>query len=117
LLADGELEGALDVLDATYRENPGNDLLGRLTAETEAAFIDKCHHHYLPSDKIPILTGPLEDLSSESLTPQEFFVLSRIDGSWDVRSIIQVAPFREVEALRTLKRLCEMGAIELRDPN
>jgi hypothetical protein len=87
-----------------------------LTAETEAAFIDKCYRHHLPSERVPILTRPIESLSSESLTPQEFFVLSRIDGSWDVKSIIQVAPFREVEALRTLKRMCEMGMVELCDP-
>jgi len=115
LMSEGELEGALDVLDALYRENPGDDALRRLTADTEAAFVDKCYRHYLPADKVPILTRPIESLSSESLTPQEFFVLSRIDGSWDVKSIIQVAPFREVEALRTLKRMREIGMIELRD--
>jgi hypothetical protein len=116
LMSEGELEGALDVLDALYRENPGDDALRRLTADTEAAFVDKCYRHYLPTDKVPILTRPIESLSSESLTPQEFFVLSRIDGSWDVKSIIQVAPFREVEALRTLKRMREMGMLELCDP-
>lgn len=116
LMSEGDLEGALDVLDALYRENPGDDALRRLTADTEAAFVDKCYRHYLPADKVPILTRPIESLSSESLTPQEFFVLSRIDGSWDVKSIIQVAPIREVEALRTLKRMREMGMLELCDP-
>jgi DNA-binding Xre family transcriptional regulator len=116
LLAGGDLEGALDVLDVLYQENPGDDALRRLTAETEAAFVEKCYRHYLPNERVPILTRPIESLSSESLTPQEFFVLSRIDGSWDVKSFIQVAPFREVEALRTLKRMCEMGMVELCDP-
>jgi hypothetical protein len=116
LMAEGDLEGALDVLDALYRDNPGDDALRRLTEDTEAAFVDKCYRHYLPADQVPLLTRPIEALSSESLTPQEFFVLSRIDGSWDVKSIIQVAPFREVEALRTLKRMREMGMIELCDP-
>jgi DNA-binding Xre family transcriptional regulator len=116
MMTDGELEGALDVLDALYKENPGDDALRRLTAEAEAAFVDKCYRHYLPAEKVPILTGPIENLSSEALSPQEYFLLSRIDGSWDIKSIIQVAPFREVEALRTLKRLREMEMIELCDP-
>ena len=58
----------------------------------------------------------MESLVSESLTPQEFFLLSRIDGSWDIKSIIQVAPFREIEALRTLKRILDLDMIELCDP-
>jgi hypothetical protein len=116
LMAQGELEAALDLLDALYREHPGDHSLGRLIAEAEAVFIDKCYRHDVPTDKIPILTCPVESLASEALTPQEFFLLSRIDGSWDVKSIIQVAPFREVEALRTLKRMCQIGTVELREP-
>ena len=115
LMADGRLEEALDTLDALYGENPGDDALRRLTAEAEAAFIEKAYQHYLPGDRVPILTRPIESLESESLTPQDFFVLSRIDGSWDIKSIIQVAPFREIEALRTLKRLKDLGMIELCD--
>jgi hypothetical protein len=117
LMTEGELEGALDVLDTLYRQNPGDDALRRLTAEAEAAFVDRCYRDHLPPDRVPVLTRPVESLSSESLTPQEFFLLSRIDGVWDVKSIIQVAPFREVDALRTLKRLRAAGMVELRDPS
>ena len=116
LMAQGELEPALDVLDKLYRKNPGDDALRRLTAEAEAAFVAKAYRHYLPAEKVPVLHSALDGMSSESLTPQEFFLLSRIDGSWDIKSIIQVAPFSEVVALRTLKRLRELGMIELLDP-
>ncbi len=116
LMAQGDVEGALDILDRLYRKNPGDDALRRLTAEAEAAFVGKAYRHYLPADKVPILRSSLESMSSQSLTPQEFFLLSRIDGAWDVKSIIQVAPFEEVLALRTLKRLHEMEMIELLDP-
>jgi len=115
LMASGSLEKALDVLDMLYRENPGDDALRRLTAEAEAAFVDQCYGQALPADKIPILTCPMESLSNESLTSEEFFLLSRIDGTWNIKSIIQVAPFREVEALRTLKRMCDSGTIELHE--
>jgi len=55
-------------------------------------------------------------LKAEDLSPSEFFMLSRIDGTWDIKSIIQIAPLRESDALRTLKRLRENGLIELKDP-
>ena len=86
-----------------------------MTAEAEAAFTDKAYRHLLPATKIPVLTKPMESMASDSLTPHECFLLSRIDGSWSVKSIIQVAPFREVDALRTLSRMRETGMIELHD--
>jgi hypothetical protein len=117
LMTGGDLENALDVLDALYRENPGDDALRRLTAEAEAAFVDQAYRDTLPDDHVPVLTRPVEELAAETLTPQECFVLSRIDGNWDIKSIVQVAPFREIEALRTLKRMREMGIIQLEKPD
>lgn len=114
LIAEGQFEGALDILDALYRENPSDDSLRRLTAEAEAAFIDRAYRHYLPPDRIPVLTVPIEQLEASNLSPPDFFLLSRIDGVWDVKSIIQVAPLREVQALRTLKRMRETGMIQLK---
>ena len=42
---------------------------------------------------------------------EQFFLLGRIDGSWNVKSIIQVSPMREVDALRTLTRMREAGMV------
>jgi hypothetical protein len=116
-MSESEYDAALDLLDVLYRENPGDDALRRLTAEAEAAFVDRAYRHVVPEHKVPVLTRPAAELATEAnLSPQEFFLLSRIDGLWDVRSIIQVAPLREVDALRTLKRMRELGMIDLHDP-
>ena len=117
LMSESKFEGALEILDELYRKQPNDDALRRLTAEAEAAFLDRAYRHFVPPDKIPVLTRPVESLSSEALSPHEFFLLSRIDGSWDVKSIIQIAPLREIEAIRTLKRMREIGMIDLRDPD
>lgn len=116
LMSAGEVEAALERLDRIYHEFPGDESLRRLTAEAEAAFIEKAYRHFLPPSKIPTLTRPMDELEQENVSPTEFFLLSRIDGSWDVRSIIRIAPLRETDALRTLKRLRENGIIELKDP-
>lgn len=115
-LEHGDFESALDILDGAYRQRPGDDALRHLLAEAEAAFVEKAYRHFLPAGKVPVLTRPIESLTAEQLSPVEFFLVSRIDGTWDVRSIIQIAPIREVDALRTLKRLRERGLFELRDP-
>jgi len=115
LVDEGKLEEALDALDGLYRAYPADDSLRRLTAEAEADFLDRTYRHVVPAHKIPVLTRPVESLESECFSPEEFFMLSRIDGVWDVKSIIQVAPLHEVQAVRTLKRMRELGMIEFQD--
>lgn len=116
LLNRGEFEAALEILDRAYKGQPGDESLRRLLAEAEAAFVEKAYRHLLPPSKIVSLARPMEELAGERLSPPEFFLLSRLDGTWDVKSIIQITPLREVDVLRTLKRLREKGVIELKDP-
>jgi len=116
LLNRGEFDGALDILDRAYKAQPGDEALRRLLVEAEASFVEKAYRHFLPPTKVVILARRMESLTSEHLSPAEFFLLSRVDGSWDVKSIIQITPLREVDVLRTLKRMREKGFIDLRDP-
>ena len=115
-MSSGDPEAALAVLDSLYDELPGDEALRRLTLEAEAAFVEKAYRHYLPARLIVHLTRPIEELTSRPFSPTEFFLISRIDGAWDVKSIVQLAPLREADTLRTLKRLRESGVIELKDP-
>jgi len=115
LLARGEYDEALEILNATHAAQPGNDPLRRMIAEAEVSFVEKAYRHYLPPNKVPVLVRTMESLTAESLSPAEYFLLSRIDGTWDVKSIIQITPLREVDVLRTLKRMREKGFIELKE--
>ena len=116
LLNRGEYDSALEILDRAYKAQPGDEALRRLLAEAEASFIEKAYRHYLPPTKIVTLSASVEALTAEKLSPTEFFLLSRIDGTWDVKSIIQITPIREVDVLRTLKRMREKGLINLKNP-
>ena len=117
LIGKADFEGACDVLNGLYKTRPTDEALSRLLAEAEAAFVEKAYRHVFPPGKVPVLKRPIEALTGEDLTPLEFFLLSRMNGSWDVRSIVQITPIREVDALRTLKRLKERNVIELRNPD
>jgi hypothetical protein len=116
LLNRGEFDSALEILDRAYKAQPGDEALRRILAEAEASFVEKAYRHYLPPNKIVTLPKSVESLTAERLSPTEFFLLSRIDGTWDVKSIIQITPLREVDVLRTLKRMREKGLIDLKDP-
>jgi hypothetical protein len=38
-------------------------------------------------------------------------VLSRINGEWDVQSILSICPFREADSLSMIKKLLDKGII------
>jgi hypothetical protein len=78
----------------------------RITKVSEAA-------PEIPLEAIPVLKRSLEELSRMTLDPQEGFVLSRINGEWDVRSILKICPMSEEEVLLIFKRLLDEGLIEV----
>jgi hypothetical protein len=45
------------------------------------------------------------------LTPPERYLLSRIDGVRDVKTIVRVSPVRELEALKSFQRFVENGIV------
>jgi hypothetical protein len=68
----------------------------------------------VPLDKVPLLNKDLAALTREKLDPQEGFVLSRINGEWDVRSILKLCPLPEEEVMLIFSRLLDRGVIKLK---
>ena len=68
----------------------------------------------IPLDKVPGLRLTAMALSQQHFDPQEGFVLSRINGQWDVRSILKLCPMPEDETLLIFSRLLDRQVIELR---
>ncbi len=70
----------------------------------------------VPLVKVPVLNMDLVALTKEDFDPHEGFVLSRVNGEWDVQSILKLCPMGEEAALLIFTRLLERKAITLRDP-
>lgn len=68
----------------------------------------------VPLDKIPVLRLGAMALAKESFDSQEGFVLSRVNGQWDIRSILKLCPIPEDDALVIFTRLLERNVISLR---
>ena len=56
-------------------------------------------------DAVPMLKVSLAELKGIELTPQEGFVLSRISGEWDVRSILKICPLTKEDVLNIFNKL------------
>jgi len=115
LIRAGALEEALDLLEQMSAAAEKNAELSELMKVAEVNLIDRLYRGTLPPKQIPTLKRPLEQLTDESLTPEEVFLVSRVNGSWDLKSIVSISPLREVDALRVLKRLKERGILEFKE--
>src|SRR5262245_45661656 len=114
-LIKGRPEEALDLLREIEPES-GEDHTEVITL-IEKAEKDTIRDLYsrLTPDKVPHVIIPFDELGTVQLTPQEGFILSRLDGIWDIRSIVSITPMKEVDALRMLKRLLDRGIVDLKE--
>ena len=116
LLKQGKFGQAIDLLRDALALAPSNAEVRELLERAEALFVDKAQKHLMPLHKVPVLRVEVKQLMSENLSPEEGFLISRINGTWDIKSIIDISPLREVDALRCLDRLRSRGVVELHDP-
>jgi hypothetical protein len=111
----GDVEEALALLDTVRDAGMRSPEVSVLCQQAEQYFVERAYRHFLPPAKVPVLKRPLESLVGDNLSPEEVFLVSRVNGSWDLRSIMSISPLREVDALRALKKLRERGIIDLVD--
>jgi hypothetical protein len=112
----GEAQAALKTLEEAKDATSNNEKLQDAIGEARAAFVHQAYRDGLKPDSVPALLKPLEDLTGEPLTPEEMFLLSRINGSWDIRAILSVCPFPEPDALLHLKKLKDRGLLGMEVP-
>ncbi|MGI9066656.1 MAG: DUF4388 domain-containing protein [Pyrinomonadaceae bacterium] len=115
LLARDELnnkqpEKAISIIHTLLRREPQNSAARSLLLEAEKKFIEHVYSE-IPESGVPkILLSP-KDLANKGIGPQEGFVLSRINGDWDIQSVLSICPFREADSLLIIKKLWDKGII------
>jgi len=108
---EGDPDVALAILHRVLQEDPKNARAQELLEEAEEQFIKRFYKSELAPHQVPIIVMAPTDLNAEQLSPQEGFLLSRINGSWDVQSIVSICPFREADSLRMMRNLLSRGII------
>jgi hypothetical protein len=110
---DEDPDAALDIIQKALQQQPNNPEAQALLPVAEEKFIKRVYETGGISPKsVPQLRAV--DLTAEQIDPQEGFVLSRINGSWDIQSILSICPFREADCLRMIKKLMERGIVEIK---
>jgi hypothetical protein len=104
-------DAALNILQRVLQEDPKNKRAQELLNDAEEQFIKRVYERDLAPDDVPKVVMSAADLNGEQLSPQEGFLLSRINGSWDIQSILSICPFREADSLRMMRNLLTRGII------
>jgi hypothetical protein len=113
-LKEGRFDAALEAYERVLALDSVNQAAKKgLLAVAEARQKAKTAKR-IPLDRVPVLRLTAVTLAQQQFDPQEGFVLSRINGSWDVRSLLKVCPMAEEEVLLILSRLLDRRVIELR---
>jgi hypothetical protein len=116
-LADRQLEELrYDEALESYEAVLALDRLNQLAKKGLIAVVESRHRarakKTVPLEAIPLLKVPLESLTLAHIDPQEAFILSRINGQWDVRSILKLCPMAEDDALVAFARLATRKIVE-----
>ena len=77
----------------------------------EAAILADLHRQGILADRVPRVAKPIEEITEMNFTPNEGFILSRINGQWDIGSLIKISPIREPDAMLIFYRLWKTGII------
>jgi hypothetical protein len=65
----------------------------------------------IKGEKVPELAIAISAVTERTFSPHEGFVLSRINGQWDVKSIMKISPIKELEVLMIFQRFLKDGVI------
>jgi hypothetical protein len=77
----------------------------------EAVILADLHAQGLNGTRVPKISKPVEEITQMNFTPNEGFILSRINGQWDIGSLMKISPIREPDAMLIFYRLWKDGII------
>ncbi|HEV7796802.1 MAG TPA: DUF4388 domain-containing protein [Pyrinomonadaceae bacterium] len=110
-LRDGEVEAALSTIQNILEKEPTNSEARSLLSVAEDQLVKQMYTAPLWPNAVPRVLISEDGLTEQQLGPQEAFLLSRMNGEWDVSSILSICPFREIDSLRMIKTLLDRGII------
>lgn len=110
---DTDSEGALQLVQKALQQQPNNPEAQALLLAAEEKYVKHVYATDLSPQAVPQLLVAPSDLTLQEIDPQAGFVLSRINGSWDIQSILSICPFREADCLRMIRDLLQRGIIGL----
>lgn len=110
-LRAGDRAGALAMASQALHQDPSDPEVRKTFVQTERARVAEVAKQLLSRHRVP---RRVKDASPAlGLSDAEIELANRIDGRWDLLSLIRSASVREAEALLAIAHLADVGVVEL----
>jgi len=108
-----DFEKTQRLLRAAQNIDPNHPKIRTAIKGAETVILGELRNQGLLETKVPKVAKPLEEITQMNFSPNEGFILSRINGQWDIGSLIKISPIRETDAMLIFHRLWRDGIISL----
>jgi hypothetical protein len=105
-------QAAYRMFKVAHELDPNDGRAADAIREAEREIRNALQQDGISGEKVPELSIPLSSLTQRPFSPHEGFVLSRINGQWDVKSIMKISPMKELEVLMIFQKLLRDGVIQ-----
>jgi len=112
----GLYEPAARHLRAAASLDPHNRELALVVKELESEVMAGIEEDGIKPESVPVLETTLDDLRAMSFSPEEGFILSRINGSSDIATIVKTSPLPELDSVLVFWKLARAYHITLQNP-
>lgn len=109
-----DYEHALRHFRAARSLEPDNPDVQEALAQAEKAIRNEIEKSGVSLAAVPQLAVSFEQLTSSKLSPQEGFLLTRINGSYDIQALLKITPIPQLDALLSFWKLARQGFIQLK---
>jgi uncharacterized protein DUF4388 len=113
LLADGRADEAELVAARAVELAPGSEAARAALAEAQARLGDRLRQELLEAPHVPVLRVAQAAIAELRLSSSDKYLLSRCDGRRSVRQLVQIAPLKELDVLKALRRLADGDVVRL----
>lgn len=108
-----EYEKAQRLLKAAENLDPNRASVRTAIKSAEAIILADLHGQGLHESRIPRVAKALDEITTMDFTPNEGFILSRVNGQWDIGSLLKISPIREPDAMLIFYKLWKDGIIAI----
>ncbi|HUJ13904.1 MAG TPA: DUF4388 domain-containing protein [Thermoanaerobaculia bacterium] len=106
-----DYDKAQRLLKAAENLDPSKSGVRSAIKGAEAVILADLYHQGITESKVPRIAKPISEITEMNFTPNEGFILSRINGQWNLGALMKISPIRESEAMLIFYRLWKDGII------
>ena len=108
-----DYEKTLRLLKAAQNLDPNHPRVKTAVMGAESVILNELRAAGVSESKVPRVSKSIEEITTMNFTPNEGFILSRINGTWDIGSLVKISPIREPDAMLIFHKLWKDGIIAL----